>query len=133
MQFTLPCEYSVKEILPAIRALIAEKLVNEYNVSIYKTAELMGLTPAAVENYIKKRRGITVKEILKDDKKFMELIDNFTKIILSEKRGGQLSTYYCVLCTEGKKVLNRHGYQLSHCLMETLSSTYELSSEKVFQ
>lgn len=55
MDITLPCEYSVKELLPAIRAIIAEKLVVERKISIYKTSELLGVTPAAIENYIKKK------------------------------------------------------------------------------
>lgn len=135
MQLTLPCEYSVKEILPAVRALIAEKLVAENNVSIYKTAELMGLTPAAVENYIKKRRGNAIKDVLKKDKKFMEMIEGFIRIILSKngKDGASISSYYCMLCAEGKRVLIKQGYQMSHCIVETLSSTYDFSLEKAFK
>jgi predicted transcriptional regulator len=128
LQLTLPCEYSVKEILPAIRAIVAEKLVNEKKVSIYKAAELMGLTPAAVENYIKKRRGITVKEILRKDKRFMDLIDSFTDNILNSNVRNQLASYYCILCAEGKKTLSKNGYQLSHCLVESLS--YDFSFKK---
>ena len=133
MQLTLPCEYSVKEILPAVRALIAEKLVVENNVSIYRTAELMGITPAAVENYIKKRRGNAIKDVLRNDKKFMELVDNFTKVVLSQgKKADSVSSYYCMLCAEGKRVLSKQGYQMSHCIVETLSSAYNFSLEKTF-
>ena len=128
MQFILPCEYSVKEILPAIRALIAEKLVYERNLSIYKTAELMGLTPAAVENYLKKRRGMKVKELLKNDKEFMEFLDSFSNKVLKSGSFSSLpSYYYCVLCTQGKKVLSKNGYRLSQCIVETNLASYNLS------
>ena len=127
MQFMLPCEYSVKEILPAIRALMAEKLVNEKNVSIYKAAELMGLTPAAVENYLRKRRGTKVKELLEKDKEFMDFLDSFSNKVLKNDSISSLSSYYCILCTEGKKVLNKNGYKLSQCIVESNLASYNLS------
>ena len=129
MQLVLPCEYSVKEILPAIRALVAEKLVEEKNLSIYKAAELMGLTPAAVENYLKKRRGTGVKELLKNDKEFMDFLDSFSNKIV-KKDNSSLSSYYCILCAEGKKVLNKNGYKLSHCIVENNLASYNLSLEE---
>ncbi|BFH74317.1 transcriptional regulator [Sulfurisphaera javensis] len=127
MQLTLPCEYSVKEILPAIRALIAEKLVEEKNLSIYKAADLMGLTPAAVENYLKKRRGTAVKELLKRDKEFMDYLEDFSEKVIKQKDSVSLSSYYCILCAEGKKVLNKNGYRLSHCIVESALTTYNFS------
>jgi len=129
MQLVLPCEYSVKEILPAIRALVAEKLVQEKNLSIYKAADLMGLTPAAVENYLKKRRGTGVKELLKNDKEFMDFLDSFSNKV-ARKEDSSLSSYYCILCAEGKKVLNKNGYKLSHCIVENNLATYNLSLEE---
>jgi len=129
MQLVLPCEYSVKEILPAIRALVAEKLVQEKNLSIYKAADLMGLTPAAVENYLKKRRGTGVKELLKNDKEFMDFLDSFSNKV-ARREDSSLSSYYCILCTEGKKVLNKNGYKLSHCIVENNLATYNLSLEE---
>lgn len=127
MQLVLPCEYSVKEILPAIRALIAEKLVEEKNLSIYKTADLMGLTPAAVENYIRKRRGTGVKELLKKDKEFMDFLETFSDRVVKSSDSATLSSYYCILCAEGKKVLNKNGYRLSHCIVESNLGSYNLS------
>ncbi|MBP1358253.1 MAG: transcriptional regulator [Sulfolobus sp.] len=127
MQLVLPCEYSVKEILPAIRALIAEKLVEEKNLSIYKTADLMGLTPAAVENYIRKRRGTGVKELLKKDKEFMDFLETFSDRVVKSSNSATLSSYYCILCAEGKKVLNKNGYRLSHCIVESNLGSYNLS------
>jgi len=127
MEFVLPCEYSVKEILPAIRALVAEKLVNEKNLSIYKAAELMGLTPAAVENYLKKRRGTKVKDLLKNDKEFMDFLESFSNKVLKKEDISSLSSYYCILCAEGKKVLNKNGYKLSHCIIESNLTGYNLS------
>ncbi len=54
MSLQLPCEFSVREILPAVRSIVAQKLIKERNLSEYKAANLMGLTPAAVSNYLKK-------------------------------------------------------------------------------
>ncbi|BDB97801.1 MAG: transcriptional regulator [Saccharolobus sp.] len=117
MSLQLPCEFSVREILPAVRSIVAEKLIKEKNLSEYKAASLMGLTPAAVSNYLKSKRGSNLKSILEKDEKFMDLVSEVTNRIVSSN--SNLSIYYCILCSEGKKVLNRHGYNLSPCLYET--------------
>jgi len=51
------CERVVFYILPAIRAQLARVLVKEYGVPQQKVAELMGLTSAAVSQYINSKRG----------------------------------------------------------------------------
>ncbi|HIH70281.1 transcriptional regulator, partial [Methermicoccus shengliensis] len=51
------CERVVFYVLPAIRAQLARVLVKEYGVPQQKVAELMGLTSAAVSQYINSKRG----------------------------------------------------------------------------
>ncbi|ACP35387.1 conserved hypothetical protein [Sulfolobus islandicus Y.G.57.14] len=117
MSLQLPCEFSVREILPAVRSIVAQKLIKERNLSEYKAANLMGLTPAAVSNYLKSRRGSNLRSLLEKDEKFMDLVNEVMERILNSN--SNLSVYYCILCSEGKKVLTKHGYTLSPCLYET--------------
>ncbi|QGA69428.1 transcriptional regulator [Sulfolobus sp. E11-6] len=117
MSLQLPCEFSVREILPAVRSIVAQKLIKERNLSEYKAANLMGLTPAAVSNYLKSRRGSNLRSLLEKDEKFMDLVNEVMERILNSN--SNLSVYYCILCSEGKKVLTKHGYNLSPCLYET--------------
>ncbi len=109
-----PCELSVRDVLPAIRSIMAEKLITERKISIYRTSRLLGLTPAAVENYIKKKRGAALYEYLVRDEKFLSLVDDvITKLLSSED--ANLAEYYCLLCNEGKKVLQKHGKEYPAC------------------
>ncbi|AAY80687.1 transcriptional regulator [Sulfolobus acidocaldarius] len=130
MDITLPCEYSVKELLPAIRAIIAEKLVVERKISIYKTSELLGVTPAAIENYIKKKRGTSIQQLLKNDREFMDLINIFVNRLVKDGKSEGVASYYCILCTEGKKVLMKNGYSLTHCMVEDFLDGYNFPSQK---
>ncbi|MUN27976.1 transcriptional regulator [Sulfuracidifex metallicus] len=117
MSLRLPCEFSVKEILPAIRSLMAEKLIKDCNVSEYRTASLLGVTPAAVSNYMKSKRGSSMKKILQSDPEFMSLVTNLSES-LSTSGKGNLSAIYCILCSNSKRVLSRNGYTLSSCAYE---------------
>ncbi len=47
----------VSHLLPAIRILVAELLIEEYGLRQKDVAEKMDLTPAAITQYLKKIRG----------------------------------------------------------------------------
>ena len=49
---------SVEQILPSIRALLAKELVSKHGYSKKKVSEVMGITPSAVTQYSKRRRGL---------------------------------------------------------------------------
>ena len=49
-----PCIIVVRYVLPAIRVLIAKEPIERHSLSLVETAEKMGLTPAALTQYIKR-------------------------------------------------------------------------------
>jgi len=53
----LPSEIETKTLIPAIRAIISRRLVNDYNMKEEDVAKLLGVTQAAVSNYIRGTRG----------------------------------------------------------------------------
>ncbi|MCE4606971.1 MAG: hypothetical protein F7B59_06575 [Desulfurococcales archaeon] len=53
-----PCEIAAKYVLPAIRAALAVVLTEEYGFTSYRVAKMLNLTPAAITNYKKGKRGI---------------------------------------------------------------------------
>lgn len=53
----LPSEIESRSLIPAIRAIISRRLVNEYNMKEEDVAKLLGITQAAVSNYIRGTRG----------------------------------------------------------------------------
>jgi len=71
------CEYMMWNGLPVIRKGIAESMINDFGLSQKETAEKLGVTPAAICQYISKKRGkveITDKDILKEMKNSADII-----------------------------------------------------------
>lgn len=65
-----PCEYMLWNGIPAIRKELAQTLIKQFGLSQRETAEILGLTPAAICQYLSKKRGkndtfdqIIIKEI----------------------------------------------------------------------
>ena len=51
------CEYMMWNGLPVIRKEIAESMIRAYGLSQKEAAEKLGITPAAVCQYLSKKRG----------------------------------------------------------------------------
>ena len=63
-----PSEIIVDHILPPIRAQLAKELV-DCDISQQRIARILGLTPAAVSQYMSKKRGYAVEfdeDVLKE-------------------------------------------------------------------
>jgi predicted transcriptional regulator len=76
----LPSEVEAKTIIPALRSMIAKKLVDTYHLPQQKVAELLGITQAAVSNYIRDVRGVGVS--LEGLEEAQKLADEIVKAIL---------------------------------------------------
>ncbi len=60
MEYLLPQEIQVRYILPAIRGELAKSLVKDCNLSQKEAAQRLGMTEAAISQYLSKRRGNNV-------------------------------------------------------------------------
>lgn len=93
----LPCEIYVRNLLPAIRAALATILVNEYKVSLYSVAKLLGVTPASITNYMHGRRGKKdlVNEMLSNEST-RRILDEIAKKVYNNE---EITPFdYCNLC-----------------------------------
>ena len=54
-----PCEYVMWNGLPVIRKEIAESMITNFGLNQKEAAEKLGLTPAAICQYLSKKRGKT--------------------------------------------------------------------------
>jgi hypothetical protein len=63
-----PCEIIVWNVLPSIRAALVEELVKS-GISQKEVSKMLGITPAAVSQYVSKKRGhkIDLKDDVKDE------------------------------------------------------------------
>ena len=53
----LPSEIEAKSLIPAVRAILAKKLIKEYSLKEEDIAKVLGITQAAVSNYVRGTRG----------------------------------------------------------------------------
>jgi uncharacterized protein len=89
-----PCEEIVWDVLPAIRAAIAEELVKR-GLSQKEVSKLLGLTPPAVSQYVSKKRGYSLEfndEVKADIGK---LADD-----LIQNKAENLTTRICQICRD---------------------------------
>jgi predicted transcriptional regulator len=95
----------VKDILPAIRVLISRELVEKHGLMKSKAASLMGLTPAAITQYLNTSRGDNTT-IIEGSKKVAELISDIAlDMIHGKSPPDMLLLKMCRICqivrTEG--------------------------------
>lgn len=62
----MPQEIEVWYLIPALRRELARIFVEEYNLSQKKTAEILGITDAAISQYLSSKRGSEIKFSGKD-------------------------------------------------------------------
>ena len=70
----LPSEVEARAMIPALRALIARKLIEAHNLPQQKVANMLGVTQAAVSNYLREVRGAGISIDLSGDT--LNLIDD---------------------------------------------------------
>ena len=82
------CEYMMWSGLPVIRKGIAESMINDFGLSQKDTAAKLGVTPAAICQYLSKKRGgteISDEVVLKEMKiSAQSIIDNGGGFVISE-------------------------------------------------
>ena len=82
----LPSEIESKSLIPALRAIIAKKLANEYKIREDQISKMLGVTQAAISNYIRGTRGDPelIKKLLAE-KQVSEIIIEICDNIATDK------------------------------------------------
>ena len=76
----LPSEIEAKSLIPAVRAILAKKLIGEYSLKEEDVAKDLGITQAAVSNYVRGTRGdIELISKLESVREVMRMIDDIAK------------------------------------------------------
>ena len=88
-----PCEYMMWNGLPVIRKEIAESMINNFGLSQKEAAKKLGVTPAAVCQYVSKKRG---KIKIVDENIIKEINISAERIIQNEGTSVTLET--CRIC-----------------------------------
>ncbi len=88
----IPCETAVWEVLPCIRASLAEELV-ERGLLQKDISRLLGIRPPTVSQYVSKKRGCNVKFNDRIKASISRLADD-----IANKRVDDLSVEICAIC-----------------------------------
>lgn len=94
----LRCEYMAKYIIPAVRALVATKLVQNYGLTQIEAAKKMGVSQPAISYYIHSKRGRLVIDFLKKDEKLMNFIDKLAELVYKGESAEKFQDAICELC-----------------------------------
>lgn len=72
-----PYEIVAKSALPALRAMVARRLKEDYHMTQQQVADCLGVTQASVSNYARKTRGMMVN--LESDTTVSKAADKIAK------------------------------------------------------
>jgi predicted transcriptional regulator len=76
-----PYEIVAKSALPALRAMVARRLQENYHMTQQQVAKRLGVTQASVSNYARRTRGMMVN--LETDSTVAKAADNIAKELSS--------------------------------------------------
>jgi predicted transcriptional regulator len=82
----LPSEIEAKSLIPAVRAILAKKLIKEYSLKEEDVAKVLGITQAAVSNYVRGTRGdMELISKLESVREVMRMIDDIAEDLSTNK------------------------------------------------
>ncbi len=94
MQMKSPCEQIVWDVLPSIRAAIAEELIKR-GISQKEVSRMLGITPPAVSQYLSKKRGYNI-EFREDIRQAIGILAE--DLIKEDIKGADLVKRICSIC-----------------------------------
>ena len=74
-----PCIVVVQYVLPAIRFLVAKELVEKHGLKRLMVAKKMGITPAAVTQYLKEVRGERAVKIVESSDEAIKVVSKIAE------------------------------------------------------
>ena len=118
----MPCEVGVKTVIPAIRALLAIKLVEQHGMNEKQTAILLGLSQSAISRYKTKNRGNILK--IDEDPEVQTLIDRMLNLLVDGKPQElfKILDIFCETCS----VVRKKGTLCSMCQKKTTEANIKV-------
>jgi predicted transcriptional regulator len=99
-----PCMVVVAHILPALRVEVAQQLMREYGMRPIEAASKMGVTPAAITQYVKGARGRDhIDEIFKTDDVKSMVTNLAIKLANNSFQEEEILQSICTICSSIRK------------------------------
>ncbi|MFH1133103.1 MAG: hypothetical protein V1735_01300 [Nanoarchaeota archaeon] len=96
---TMPQEIEVWYLIPALRRELAKVFVSKYKLSQKGAAQILGITEAAVSQYLKAKRGWELKFSAKDS----ALIRKHAALIVKDKKTARQHLYALCRALSGSR------------------------------
>jgi len=102
----LPCEHASRAVIPSIRAVVAKVMVEDFGLSRYTVAKLLDVTPAAITNYLKHKRGEKYVDEILNNEQLMKLVHEIAKTLIEGNGVRDIRVYtryknlVCQICHE---------------------------------
>ena len=99
------CQFAVRNILPAFRSIITKQLLTKHNLTQEQVASKLGLTQAAVSNYVNSKRAIKCREKLGDDYVYVHSLacETAEKLANGKTTTDEMKKDFCNLCMKLKE------------------------------
>ena len=105
MQHIMPQEIEVWYLIPALRKELSRIFIKDYNLAQKKAAELLGISEAAVSQYVKEKRAKDIKFT----KSELKIIKNTAGKIVKDKKNSMKFLYQvCVKLRGSETICNLH-------------------------
>ena len=105
MRKVMPQEIEVWYLIPALRRELTNIFIKNHNLNQKETAKILGITEAAISQYLKSKRGQEIKFSRKDSKEIEKAAE---KIIKNNDSLMENLYNLCVLFRESKVICNLH-------------------------
>jgi Predicted transcriptional regulator len=76
-----PYEVAVKSVIPAVRRMVAKRLISKYGLTQKEAAELLGVSQSAISRYGSEERGVAID--LESHKDVVERVEVLAREIAS--------------------------------------------------
>ena len=108
MKKLMPQEIEVWYLIPALRRELARTFIEKYDLSQKKAADILGITEAAISQYLNSKRASEIKF----SKKELEKIEKAAKEIINDNSSIMKSLYdLCNVLRESKVICDLHKNQ----------------------
>ncbi len=108
MKKIMPQEIEVWYLIPALRRELAKIFIKDYGLTQKKSAEVLGITNAAISQYISSKRGKGINFTEKETKNIKKSAEKIIK-----NKGDLMKELYdlCVLLRKSKTICDIHRGQ----------------------
>lgn len=94
----IPCEVAAKSVIPALRAMIARELMEDYGMKQESVAKSLGVTQAAVSKYRHQVRGEAVE--LEGAEEVRKMSNEIAASIAKHSSTLVVAQKFCQACTD---------------------------------